>query len=246
MRILIAEDEKRARRGLKTVITSLSKEYEVVAEASDGQQALELMKIVQPDVVFTDLRMPFMDGMSLIKAAQAAKLQAKYVIVTAYEEFEMARQAIRLGVVEYLVKPITVEEVEEVMKRLEQDLQVETEEEKWSGDLREQYPDVHPLVRKALNYIQTEYASKINQGELAEQFGISQEYFSSLFTKDVGESFSKFVKKYRIDAAKQLLRASEKSKEEIACEVGYPDLKYFNRVFKEVTGMSVTEYLREQ
>lgn len=246
MKILIAEDEKRARRGLKTVITSLSENYEVVAEASDGKQALELMKIVQPDVVFTDLRMPNMDGMSLIKAAQNANLNSRYVIVSAYEEFEMARQAISLGVLEYLVKPITVDEVQELMKRLEKEFQEEDEEEPWEGDLQKQYPDVHPLVRKALKYIQTEYATKINQGELAEELGISQEYFSSLFTKDIGETFSKFVKRYRIEAAKQLLRASEKTKDEIAEAVGFSDSKYFNRVFKEVTGMSVTEYLREQ
>lgn len=246
MKILIAEDEKRARRGLKTVITSLSEKYEVVAEASDGKQALELMKIVQPDVVFTDLRMPNMDGMSLIKAAQNANLNSRYVIVSAYEEFEMARQAISLGVLEYLVKPITVDEVQELMKRLEKEFQEEDEEESWEGDLQKQYPDVHPLVRKALKYIQSEYANRINQGELAEELGISQEYFSSLFTKDIGEPFSKFVKRYRIEAAKQLLRASEKTKDEIAEAVGFSDSKYFNRVFKEVTGMSVTEYLREQ
>lgn len=119
MRILIAEDERRAMRGLKNLITSISEEYEVVAEASNGRQALELIQIVKPDVVFTDLKMPYMDGMSLIKAAQAAGISAQYVIVTAYEEFEAAREAIVLGVKDYLVKPITYDEVAELMKRLE-------------------------------------------------------------------------------------------------------------------------------
>ena len=111
MRILIAEDEQRARRGLKNVISSISDEYRIVAEVSDGRQALEMIQIVKPDVVFTDLKMPYMGGIELIKAAQAAGMQAKYVIVSAYEEFEYARQAITLGVKDYLVKPITVDEV---------------------------------------------------------------------------------------------------------------------------------------
>ena len=98
MRILIAEDEERARRGLCSVLTSLSEDYEVVAEASDGKQALELLQILKPDVVFTDLKMPFLDGMGLIKAGIAAGVSTKYVIVSAYEEFEVARQAISLGV----------------------------------------------------------------------------------------------------------------------------------------------------
>lgn len=107
MRILIAEDEQRARRGLKSLITSISDKYEVTAEVSDGKQALELIQIIKPDVVFTDLRMPYMDGISLIKSVQALELQTKYVIVSAYEEFEVARQALSLGVSDYLVKPIT-------------------------------------------------------------------------------------------------------------------------------------------
>ena len=77
MKIIIAEDESRARRGLKSLISSISEEYEVVAEASDGKQALELMQVVKPDVVFTDLKMPYMDGMDLIRGAQAAELHAK-------------------------------------------------------------------------------------------------------------------------------------------------------------------------
>ena len=96
MRILIAEDERRAMRGLKNLITSISDQYEVVAEAANGRQALELIQIVKPDVVFTDLKMPYMDGMSLIKASQAAEITTQYVIVTAYEEFEAAREAIGL------------------------------------------------------------------------------------------------------------------------------------------------------
>ena len=115
MRVVIAEDEERARRGLKTLIMSISDRYEVVAEASDGKQALELIQIVKPDVVFTDLKMPYLDGMGLIKAAQAAGISAKYVIVSAYEDFDVARQAISLGVKEYLVKPITYDEVQELM-----------------------------------------------------------------------------------------------------------------------------------
>ena len=81
MRILIAEDEERARRGLRSVLTSLSEDYEVVAEASNGKQALELLQILKPDVVFTDLKMPFLDGMGLIKAGIAAGACTKYVIV---------------------------------------------------------------------------------------------------------------------------------------------------------------------
>ena len=244
MRILIAEDEQRARRGLKKVISSISNEYQIVAEVSDGRQALEMMQIVKPDVVFTDLKMPYMGGIELIKAAQAAGMSAQYVIVSAYEEFEYARQAITLGVKDYLVKPITVDEVKDLMLRLEAEPHTE-----WLGSaqiqsLKQQYPDAHPLVRKALSFIETGYATKINQKELADNLGISQEYFCYLFNKDVGETFSKFLKKYRIETAKKLLLTGV-SKDEAAYSVGFSDPKYFNKVFREITGISAAEYIKE-
>ena len=99
MRILIAEDEKRASRGLRNLLESISEECEVIGEAADGKKAFELIKALHPDVVFTDIRMPFMDGIALIKAVRGQGMDTKFVIISAYEEFELARQAISLGVV---------------------------------------------------------------------------------------------------------------------------------------------------
>lgn len=243
MRILIAEDEERARRGLRSVLTSLSEDYEVVAEASNGKQALELLQILKPDVVFTDLKMPFLDGMGLIKAGIAADVCTKYVIVSAYEEFEVARQAISLGVKEYLVKPVTYDELKDTMERL--DAAQKGKPQLIDKTLKERYPDVHPLVRKSLGFIEKGYSSKISQKELAANLGISQEYFCYLFNKDMGETFSHFLKNYRIEVAKKLLLNGELPKEEIPYSVGFSDSKYFNKVFREVEGCTMTEYVRK-
>ncbi len=243
MRILIAEDEQRARRGLKNLIMSILGEYEIVAEVPDGKQALEIMQIVKPDVVFTDLKMPYMGGLELIKAAKAAEIKAKFVIVSAYEEFEVARQAISLGVYEYLVKPIMIEEVKELMERLEDEKT--GDHSTCTGSLKEQYPNAHPLVRKSLSFIESGYASKISQKELAESLGVSQEYLCYLFNKDVGMNFSRFVRTYRIDLAKKLLLSQAVPREEIPYKVGFSDSKYFNKVFREIEGISVAEFLRE-
>lgn len=122
MRIMIVEDEKRSSRGLKNLLLAVSDECEIVAEVSDGQRAFELIVCLQPDVVFTDIKMPYMDGISLIKAIQTrGGTKAKFVIISAYEEFELARQAISLGVVDYLVKPLTLEDVEKVWRRLQEE-----------------------------------------------------------------------------------------------------------------------------
>ena len=111
MRIVIVDNEQRARRRLKTIIYSIDEDYEVAAEASDGVKGLELIEIIKPDLVFTDIKIPFMSGLSLTKTAQAMNNKIRYVITSAYEEFGYAKQVIALGVQDYLVKPVTYEEV---------------------------------------------------------------------------------------------------------------------------------------
>lgn len=244
MRIIIAEDEQRSRRGLRELLCTISDRYSVVAEAADGKKALELIQIMKPDIVFTDIKMPYMDGIELIKAAAAAELHAKFVIVSAYEEFKVARQAISLGVKEYLVKPIIYDEVKELMERMEREKETGVKTEK-AIKLKEKYSNIHPLIKKTLQFIEVGYASKISQKELADSFGISQEYLCYLFNKEIGVTFSKFLRDYRIEVAKALLLSGEISREELPYSVGFSDTKYFNKVFRKETGMSITEYLRQ-
>ena len=112
MRILIAEDEHRTRQGLVRVLQSLGDEYEIVAQASNGKAALEMILEQKPDVVFIDIKMPFMDGLSVIEAARAQGVKTEFVIVSAYADFDFAKQSISLGVTEYLLKPLTRDEAE--------------------------------------------------------------------------------------------------------------------------------------
>ena len=242
MRILIAEDEQRARQGLHRLITSISEDYNIIAEAADGKRALELIQVVKPEVAFVDIKMPYMDGISLIKAANSLGIQTKFVITSAYEEFETARQAISLGVTEYLVKPLIYDEVETVMKQLENLLK----NKKWMPDLDivKKYPEAHPLVLKVLKIIGDSYASKLNQEELAKNLLVTPEYLSYIFHKDVGERFSKFLRAYRIEVAKTLLLQEGMEKEEVPYAVGFSDSKYFNKVFKDVSGETVAEFLK--
>ena len=242
MRILIVEDEQRASRGLRNLIYMVSDEHEVVGEASDGKEALEMIKILEPEVVFTDIKMPYMDGISLIKAVRAQELKIKFVIISAYEEFELARQAISLGVTEYLVKPLVPEDIENVLHKLET-----VSQNVWKKDdrgLKSRYPGAHPLILKAMNIIECSYASKIAQKDLAADLNISPEYFSYLFNRDIGENFSKFLKRYRIEKAQEILLEGNISKDEVLYHVGFSDPKYFNKCFKDETGMSVSEFVK--
>lgn len=239
MRILIAEDEKRARKGLSNLIASISPEYEVVAEASNGRDALEIIKSLKPDLAFMDIRMPHMSGIEVIEEAHRLQLKTEFVILTAYEEFDIARRAIGCGVIGYLVKPIVREEILEILCKCS------PKQEHEKKKLAECYPDVHPVILRTLKEIERNYSSPINQGELARELGVSQEYFSNLFSKEMGIPFSRFLKEYRIDMAKALLLHGETPMQEVPFLVGFSDEKYFNRVFKQVVGISVRTFVNE-
>lgn len=247
MRILIVEDEQRARKGLKDLIISLSEEYEIIGESSNGKKALELIQIMKPDVVFTDIKMPYMSGIELIRAVRAQKLETRFIILSAYAEFDYARQAISLGAIEYLLKPLNANDVERALQRVRQSMEL-GEKYNWekNNSLRDRFPDAHPLIKKVLDIIENSYSGRINQKDLAESLGTSAEYLSYLFKKETNETFAHFLRNYRIEVAKKLYRNGECPVSDVPYTVGFSDYKYYSKVFREITGISVNEFLHNR
>ncbi len=246
MRILIAEDEQRARQGLEKLIAGIDGDYEVVATAANGQAALELILEKRPDLVFVDVKMPFLDGLSLIRAVRARRVPAEFVVVSAYADFQFAQESISLEVAGYLLKPAAREEVERVLRKVSARLQnrrfYPVGEHR---SLREKYPDAHPLILRSLDIIEAGYAGKISQKELAGELGLSPEYFSYLFNKNIGVTFSAFLRDYRIERACALYGSGSCDRRRVPYAVGFSDAKYYNKVFREVTGKTPSEYLQD-
>lgn len=108
MKVLIVEDEIRIREGLVKLIEKIDSEFEVVGEAVDGASGLEMCKEQQPDIIITDIKMPKMDGLQMLSEIYGSGLKSKAIVISAYSEFEYARGAMKLGVTEYLLKPISL------------------------------------------------------------------------------------------------------------------------------------------
>lgn len=125
MRILIVEDEVMIRVGMGKLIESETK-HQIIGEAKNGCDGLELALRLKPDLIITDIRMPEMDGLTMLEKIREHQLKTRVVILTGYAEFDYAKQAIHLGVHDYLLKPIGVEDVKEVLSRVE--LEMETEQ----------------------------------------------------------------------------------------------------------------------
>lgn len=123
MRLLIVEDEIRIREGLQKLLGKMRQDYHIVGEAENGEEGLRLLKELKPDIVISDIRMPKMDGLEMITNAVKEGITTKAIVLSAYSEFEYARQAMKLGVTEYLLKPISLNDFALALEHVE--LQVE-------------------------------------------------------------------------------------------------------------------------
>lgn len=245
MKVIIIEDEDISRNGLVHVIEKRHTNFKVVGEADNGVDGLNLIRRLKPDVVITDIKMPKLDGLKMLELAKNEGLSSVAVIISGYSDFELTQKAIRLGVKDYLRKPILVEEVDELLNRLYKSIIQEKDinEDDIINSIieKDQYSF---YVNKAIKYIQANYSKKISLEEIADEFKVTPGYLSLIFHKETSIKFSLFIKHYKINIAKKELMNGNDKVYEIAQKVGYDDPRYFCRVFKQVTGISATNLLK--
>jgi two-component system, response regulator YesN len=118
IKVVIVEDKPPILWSIKQKIENYSKEMSVVGEAYNGQEALSLINELKPDIVFTDIRMPVVDGLELISEVKKTFSDIHFIIISGFDEFEYARQAMRLGVSEYILKPVTQETINDILNKV--------------------------------------------------------------------------------------------------------------------------------
>lgn len=123
MRIIIVEDEPNTREGIMNMIRRYT-DHQVAAVAENGEEGLEMIEKYRPHLVITDVRMPKMNGLDMLEEVKKRHIDVQAVVLTGYSEFEYARQALRLGVTEYVLKPLELDDflsaLEQAEARLEQ------------------------------------------------------------------------------------------------------------------------------
>lgn len=146
-RVLLVDDEEDIRVGISRKIDWEGLGYALVGEAENGRDALELAESLQPDVVLTDIKMPFMDGLELCRILTERLPASKFVVFSGFDDFEYAKQAIQMNVSEYILKPINAPELTAVLERLHSQLDAERAERRDAQQLRERYEESLPLLR---------------------------------------------------------------------------------------------------
>jgi len=186
LKVLIAEDEVLIREGLKTQINWNAYGFEVDGVACDGKDALKIMEKVKPDLVITDIRMPFMDGIELIERTKMIYPNAFFVIISGYEDFEYAKKAIQLGVTEYILKPIIPEEIHETLDKVNKCISQNMKNEEDMLNIKKQIHSSKKiskenLLRKFVNR-HIEFTSKKEYTDFAQEMCLNK-YFCIVITQ---------------------------------------------------------------
>ena len=236
-RILLVDDEQYILRGLTKLIQRIGSQYQVVGAFCSSREALQFLKENPVDVLITDIRMPEMDGLQLTEQAKNLQKDLHCVILSGHSDFDYARNALRLGVVDYLVKPVDDEELKKTLAKV-----VERAASSPQDSAYYIKSNISREVAYLKNQIETNYAT-FDLGECAERLCKSRDYLAKLFKKEIGVNIKDYLKDIRILRAKDLLSSINAYKVyEVSALVGFVDTVYFSKQFKEIVGMTPKEF----
>ncbi len=244
--ILIVDDEKFVRLGIKTMIERSDLCSGEIIECKNGEEALKVLEEKNFDIIFSDIRMPLMDGIEFIRKIKNEELSdANIVVISGYDDFNYAVEAMRNGACEYLLKPIERESFIAVLEKLDLGIETKTLEGVISTADVEEYENKIQKINRAVDYIKANYNQNINMAVVSNEVSMNYTFFSETFKEIKGESFVDYLKNVRISMAKQLLRTSCLQISRIANNVGFKDEKHFLKTFKAEVGCTPSEYRKK-
>lgn len=237
--VMVVEDEEMIGNNIEKKINNLGNVFYVRKVCKNGRDALSEMEKAPVDIVITDIRMPVMDGIQLIRQLKEKYNTVKIVVLSGYSDFEYTKEALINHVEDYLLKPVVKEELQKTMERLQPILDADRRE--FTGDCTRLSPE--QMTEKVIDYILKNYKNDVTILEIAKKMGYSSEHLSRVFKKQTGQSIIKYIATVRINEAKKLLLSTPNIEIGLIGQmVGYSDALYFSRVFQKNTGMYPSEF----
>lgn len=250
-KVLIVDDEPKIRRGLRKWIEEFNLNYKVVGEANNYIEALKIAEKENPDIFLMDINMPKVNGLDLTRQLKNKYPKSYTVIISGYDDFEYARQALKLQVFDYLLKPVPKTDFYNIMKTLREKLSLEynlnndINEETNNTSTLEYEKDMPAIVLRVKEYVDNNYSDpELSLLKVSNLFNINKTYLSKLMKEQLGYSFTEYMTEVRMSKAKELLNTeiSQVKMYEIAKKVGFRSQHYFSRVFKNNQGISPIEF----
>ena len=241
--VLLVDDEYYVRQSLLRRIRNLENEdFKVIGEAENGEEALDMLRKHDIQLVVTDIRMPVMDGLDLTRKILEQYPHILTVILTGYADFEYARKALRYGAFDYLLKPVSEESLDNLLSRARTRLSelYELPEDERNNMSGEEY------VQLAIRYLNEHYMEDIDISLMASELGFHSAYLTRLFGRYAGESPLKYLTNLRIQEAKRLLLDTSLPISVVGERVGYPDQFHFSKTFRKATGVNPSAFRKQE
>ncbi|WP_135557028.1 response regulator transcription factor [Paenibacillus cymbidii] len=262
-RVLIVDDEKKIRERVASKMPWQEFGFEVIGSAENGEKAWRMIRQLQPQVVLTDIRMPGMSGLQLVERIHREYPHIRTAIMSAYDDFAYAQEAMRFDARGYMLKPLIRREFRQLFGKIARELG--TSPLKTAGNEPAGGPPAsggdsaisgtgetatgartqlerNLYIAEAKRYIDHFYEDKIRLEDVAGHLHLNPNYFSSLFNRETGYSFVDYLNELRIARATELLLRTDGKISDISVSVGFASFSYFNKVFKKITGVTPREY----
>lgn len=239
LRVLLVDDEIMIREGFKKLFDWEAHECVIVGEAADGMEAITKIDKEQPDIVIMDINIPIINGLKVIQLSRVKYPSMAFVIVSGYDDFSYCREALRLQITDYILKPVNYEEFGScIIDRLKISL--------YNNEVKEK-----PVVKKErvitgiTKYMQEHLSEEVSLHILSEEFHLNSQYISQLFKNEIGVNFLTYLTNIRMEHAKKLLLSTSLSIAEVSEQSGYGDYRVFTKVFKKSEGITPSQYRRD-
>nr|WP_288643283.1 helix-turn-helix domain-containing protein [uncultured Anaerobutyricum sp.] len=237
LQVVLVDDEIMIREGFKRLFDWASHDCEVVGEAADGMEALAQIDHLQPDIVIMDINIPIINGLKVIQTSRMRYPDMAFIIVSGYDDFSYCREALRMRITDYILKPVNYEEFGSCIDRLKIALYEKRKTE-------EQDAQEERTITGIIRYLQEHLDKEISLNILADEFHLSSQYISQLFKSEIGVNFLAYLTNIRMERAKKLLLATSLSIGEISEKCGYADYRVFTKAFKKEEGSTPSQYRR--
>ena len=238
LRVLLVDDEIMIRQGFKQLFDWEGHDCQVVGEAADGMEALTQIDALRPDIVIMDINIPIMNGLKVIQCTRLKYPQIAFVIVSGYDDFAYCREALRLKITDYILKPVNYEEFGSCIDNL-----------KIALFQRQLPPEAAPSEERVIvsitRYLQEHLSEEVSLGVLSEEFHLSAQYISQLFKNEIGVNFLTYFTNIRMERAKTLLLSTALSIGEISEQLGFLDYRVFTKAFKKAEGVTPSQFRRD-
>ena len=238
LRVLLVDDEIMIREGFKRLFDWEAHNCQVVGEAADGMEALAKIDTLDPDIAIMDINIPIMNGLKVIQLSRIKHPDTAFVIVSGYDDFSYCREALRLQITDYILKPVNYEEFGACIDNLKIAL---FQRQSPKHQDRQEERTITLITR----YLQEHLAEEISLSILAEEFHLSAQYISQLFKSEIGVGFLAYLTNIRMEQAKKLLLSTSLSIAEVSEQSGYSDYRVFTKVFKKSEGVTPSQYRRD-